>query len=79
MPYRGGVRLRVRLITVYLTVYFVLLLGAALTLWRSRVLQRMPPSWLAWSALLAIGLGVVLALISRPAAARAAGAHESGA
>ena len=50
---------------VYLTAYFVLLLAAAVTLWRSRVLAEVPGLYLLAAATVAVGLGVLLAATSR--------------
>ncbi|HEX5110915.1 MAG TPA: hypothetical protein VFV95_20830 [Vicinamibacterales bacterium] len=51
-------------VRIYLAAYFILLAGAGLALWQSGVLDRLPGSWLAVSALVAIGLGLLLAAAS---------------
>jgi hypothetical protein len=80
MSYREGVRFRgTLLVSVYLIVYFSLLAGAALALWQSDVLQRIPRAWVVGTITLGIGLGVVLALVSRAVVARTADAPESDA
>ena len=57
-----------RFLTIYLIGYFVLLLGAGLALWQSGILRQIPGVWLAIGALLAVGLGIMLAVVSgRPA------------
>ena len=57
-----------RFLRLYLVGYFVLLLGAAWALWESRILQRIPGVWIAIGAVIAIGLGIMLAVASsRPA------------
>jgi hypothetical protein len=53
-----------RLIRIYLIGYFVLVLGAVAALWQSGVLSQLSPLWVAIGLLLAIGLGVVLAVTS---------------
>jgi hypothetical protein len=49
---------------LYLIGYFALIGGAALSLWRAGVLDRISPAWMALIALVVVGLGVALALIS---------------
>jgi hypothetical protein len=49
-----------RFIHFYLIGYFVLVAGAALALWQAGVLARISPMWLALSALVVIGLGLLL-------------------
>jgi hypothetical protein len=51
-----------RFIHLYLIGYFVLVVGAALALWQSGVLARISPTWLGISALIVIGLGIMLAV-----------------
>ena len=59
---------RMRFLTIYLVGYFILLLGAGLALWQSGVLRQIPAMWLAIGALIAVGLGIMLAVVSgRPA------------
>jgi hypothetical protein len=57
-----------RFLTLYLIGYFVLLLGAAWALWESGILAELPGVWIAIAAVIAIGLGIMLAVASsRPA------------
>lgn len=49
---------------LYLIGYFVLLLGAGLALWQSGILRQIPLVWLAIGLVIAIGLGIVLAVSS---------------
>jgi hypothetical protein len=57
-----------RFLTVYLIGYFILLLGAGLALWQAGILRQIPGVWLAIGAIIAIGLGIMLAVVSgRPA------------
>jgi hypothetical protein len=53
-----------RFVHLYLIGYFVLLMGAGLALWQSGVLARMPGVWLAVGTLVAVGLGIMLAVSS---------------
>lgn len=53
-----------RLLRLYLVGYFVLVIGAALALWQAGVLGELPPVWVALGLLVAIGLGVILAVTS---------------
>ena len=53
-----------RIVQIYLVVYFLLLAGALLVLWRAGALARVGVLWIAIGAIVAIGLGVVLAVTS---------------
>jgi hypothetical protein len=53
-----------RFIHLYLIGYFVLVIGAGLALWQAGVLQRISGIWILISALIVIGLGIVLAVTS---------------
>jgi hypothetical protein len=53
-----------RFLTLYLVGYFLLLVGAAWALWQSGLLSEIPPVWLGIAALIAIGLGIMLAVVS---------------
>jgi len=53
-----------RFIHLYLIGYFILVIGAGLALWQAGVLHRVSPIWLLISALIVIGLGIVLAVTS---------------
>jgi formate-dependent nitrite reductase membrane component NrfD len=52
-------------VRVYLAIYFLLLVGAVVTLWQADILTHVPVLWLAAGLALAVGLGVVLGLTSR--------------
>jgi hypothetical protein len=57
-----------RFLKIYLIGYFVLLLGAGLALWQSGIMRQIPGVWLAIGLIIAIGLGIMLAVASgRPA------------
>ena len=53
-----------RFIHLYLIGYFVLVLGAGLALWQAGVVQHVSFTWLGISALIVIGLGIILAVTS---------------
>lgn len=57
-----------RFLKIYLIGYFILLVGAGWALWQSGILNQIPGVWLAIGALIAVGLGIMLAVSSgRPA------------
>ena len=51
-----------RFIHLYLVGYFVLVVGAALALWQAGVFARVSGVWLAISALIVLGFGIMLAV-----------------
>ena len=51
-----------RFLTIYLVGYFVLLIGAAWALWESGILREIPGVWIGIAAIIAIGLGIMLAI-----------------
>lgn len=53
-----------RFIHLYLIGYFVLVFGAALALWKIGAFQRVPAVWILISAIIVVGLGIVLAVTS---------------
>lgn len=53
-----------RFIHLYLIGYFVLVTGAGLALWQAGLLHRVSPIWVFISALVIIGLGILLAVTS---------------
>ena len=54
-----------RFIHLYLAGYFILVLGAGLTLWQAGVLAHISAVWILLAAVFVIGLGVILAVTSR--------------
>jgi hypothetical protein len=50
---------------IYLIVYYALLVGAGLMLWRAGVLGRIQADWIIVAGVTAIGLGVLLWALSR--------------
>src|SRR5207253_4566774 len=57
-------RVCMRFLRLYLVGYFVLLLGAVLALWQSGILRQIPGVWIAIGAVIAVGLGIVIAVSS---------------
>ena len=49
---------------LYLIGYFILLAGAVLALWQSGILRQISVVWLGIGLIIAIGLGVLLAVSS---------------
>jgi hypothetical protein len=54
-----------RFIHVYLIAYFVLLLGAGLTLWQVGAFSRIAPVYIVLGTIVSAGLGVLLAVVDR--------------
>ena len=53
-----------RFVHIYLIGYFILILGAGLALWQAGVLGRIPAIWIFISAIIVVGLGILLAATS---------------
>jgi hypothetical protein len=53
-----------KFIHLYLIGYFILIFGAGLALWQAGALQRLPAIWILSAAVIAVGLGILLAIIS---------------
>ena len=53
-----------RFVHYYLIGYFVLLVGALATLWQGGVLAQIPAGLLLTGLVVAVGLGVMLALVA---------------
>ena len=59
-----------RFVHIYLSAYFLLLLGAGLSLWQAGALGRLPSTLVVTTAVVTVGLGVLLGVIApRPAPA----------
>jgi hypothetical protein len=54
----------VRFIQLYLIGYFILVVGAVLALWQAGALARISDIWLAISAVIVVGLGILLGVSS---------------
>jgi hypothetical protein len=64
-PYSAH-RINVRsVLTIYLVLYYLLVAGAAVTVWRSGLIAHLPRGWTLAAFALAIALGVILFLTSR--------------
>jgi hypothetical protein len=60
-----------RFIHLYLIGYFVLVIGAGLALWQAGVLAQLSATWIVISAVIAVGLGIMLAVTAgRPTITR---------
>ena len=57
-----------KFLKLYLVGYFILLIGAGLALWQSGLLDEIPGMWLAIGIVVAVGLGIMLAVASSPRA-----------
>jgi hypothetical protein len=53
-----------RFIHLFLVGYVVLVLGLGLALWQTGVLSRMAPVWIVVGALVATGVGIMMAVSS---------------
>jgi hypothetical protein len=51
-----------RYVRLYLVGYFLLVLGALAALWTGGVLQRLSATWVVIGLVMAVGLGVMLAV-----------------
>ena len=51
-----------RFIHLFLIGYFVLVLGAVLALWKAGVLAHVSGTWVAIGIVIAVGLGIMLAV-----------------
>ncbi len=53
-----------RAVALYLVIYFALVAGALIALWQGGVLVFLSTSWIVLGLLVAVGLGVLLALVT---------------
>ena len=53
-----------RFVHLYLIGYFVLVAGAVLALWQAGVLRRIGFEWISIGLIIAVGLGIMLAVTS---------------
>ena len=53
-----------KFIHLFLIGYFILIVGVGLALWQAGVLNRVAPVWMGIGALVAVGLGIMLAVSS---------------
>jgi hypothetical protein len=59
-----------RLVSVYLSGYFLLIAGALAALWFGDVLRHLSPVWVLASLVMAIGFGIMLSISAGKPAAR---------
>jgi hypothetical protein len=60
-----------RFVHLFLIGYFALVLGAVLALWKAGVLAHVSGTWIAIGMVIAVGLGIMLAVSSaKPAITR---------
>ena len=62
-----------RFINMYLIGYFILIIGVVLALWQSGVLASVAPIWIGISAIVALGVGIMMAVSSGKPATTAGG------
>lgn len=51
-------------VNIYLIGYFLLVVGAVLALWQSGALSAIAPVWIGIGLIIALGLGIMLAVSS---------------
>jgi hypothetical protein len=51
-----------RFVHLFLMGYFVLVVGVALALWKAGVLHRVSPIWIAIGVIVAVGVGIMMAV-----------------
>jgi hypothetical protein len=61
---RPVVTTKMRFIHLYLIGYFILVVGVGLALWQAGVFNRVAPIWLVIGVIVAVGLGIMLAVSS---------------
>lgn len=49
---------------MYLIGYFILIIGICLALWQSGVLDSVAPIWIGIGAIVAVGVGIMMAVSS---------------
>ena len=60
-----------RFIHLFLVGYFIVIIGIGMALWQTGVLNHVAPIWMAIGAIVAIGLGIMLSVMSgKPAVTR---------
>ena len=53
-----------RFIHLFLVGYFILVVGVGLALWQTGLLARISPIWLGIGGLIALGIGIMMAVSS---------------
>jgi hypothetical protein len=60
-----------RFIHLFLAGYFIVIVGISMALWQTGVLNHVAPIWIAIGAIVAIGLGMMLSVLSgKPAVSK---------
>jgi hypothetical protein len=54
----------VRFIHLFLVGYFIVVVGVVLALWQTGMLARVAPIWMAIGVLVAVGVGIMMAVSS---------------
>ena len=57
-------REQMRSIHLFLAGYFILIVGVGLALWQTGVLNHVGPVWIGIGAIIAVGLGIMLSVLS---------------
>jgi len=52
----------VRFVNLYFVGYIVLVMGIALALWRSGILNNVAPGWIGIGIVIAVGLGIMMSV-----------------
>jgi hypothetical protein len=61
-----------KFIHLFLTGYFVLVVGVTLALWQTGVLNRVTPIWIAIGVIVAVGVGIMMSVsLGKPATSTA--------
>jgi hypothetical protein len=53
-----------KFIHLFLVGYFVLVVGVAMALWKTGILSRVSPIWIAIGVIVAVGVGIMMAVSS---------------
>ena len=53
-----------RFIQLFIVGYFILVVGVGLALWQTGLLARISPIWLGIGGLIALGIGIMMAVAS---------------
>ncbi len=53
-----------KFIHLFLIGYFILIVGVGLALWQTGVLSRLAPIWIIICAIVAVGIGIMMAVSS---------------
>ena len=63
MPTLGALEgTAVRFVNLYFVGYIILVMGIALALWRSGILNNVAPMWIGIGLVIAVGLGIMMSV-----------------